>query len=244
LAYFLDGQYDRAVEDSSRKEHLFEGVPIFESRGQELMRARAFAARGSYEEALRLYSDLEKRPSTWSTLAVSDEQPFEGLGFTVTIEPAALQCKLGRLREAAELLTKHFAMGPSIDFRRRIYHVKDFEEEALKKSQEVLFPHGPTDPLSLIFYVALKGPDAPPITRMRESVKLSRVVHDVGEQLGVETNKYGRPFKMIEGYRRLPSLIGGFVFLVARSQRAAEFTRQIRVRADIEQIECFDHIYP
>jgi hypothetical protein len=203
------------------------------------MRARAFAARGSYEEALRLYYDIEKRPS--ASITTDQDQPFEGLGTTVTIEPAALQCKIGNPREAADLLTNMEGRVKDFHIKHLIYHVKDFEEEALRKSQEVLFPHDPTDLLTLIFFVALRGPDAPPIIRMRDSMKLSRAVHDIGEQLGGEIDKYGKPFTLIKSYRRLPFLTGAFVWLCARSQRAAEFTRQIRVRVDIEQIECFGH---
>ena len=225
LAHFLDGQYDQVnyvVEEAGY--HLA-------SYGAErdLLWARILAAKGIYEDSLIRYSEITE--NTYKRVEL------QGAG---EIEQAALQCMVGHMKKAEYLLTDYvWPRSRELVTDNKIFFVENFEEEAKRKGQEVLFPLNPKGTLGLIFFIALRSLDAPPIVRIRTSVDLANAAIEVTRQIGGENKLNLGPHARNLAYYPMPFLTGVMFSLNATSEQASNFITEMRARSVIERLECF-----
>jgi len=173
LAHFLDGQYDQVNYDiAEASPHLAD----YEAE-VDILWARVLAAKGIYEESLNRYSKIRK---SWYAAKLDG---------AADIEQAALQCMVGDMMKAHSLLADYvWPISSYLVSEKGVFFMENFEEEAKRKSQEVLFPLNPKGPVGLIFFMASRGPDVPPIVRIRASADLVNAAIEVTRQIDAESD--------------------------------------------------------
>lgn len=225
LAHFLDGEYDQvnyAVEEAGYRLASY-GAEV------DLLWARILAAKGIYEDSLIRYSKITE--NTYRRVEL------EGAG---EIEQAALQCMVGHMKKAEYLLTDYvWPRSRELVTDDKIFFVENFEEEAKRKSQEVLFPLNPKGTVGLIFFMALRSLDAPPIVKIRTSVDLAKAAIEVAQQIGSENKLNLGPHARNLAYYPMPFSTGVMFSLNTTSEQASNFITKMRARSAMERLECF-----
>lgn len=234
LVYFIDGQYDKAIENTA--DFLYSGLSILATKEErKLLRGRVYAARGSCKVALTQYSELEK-----ALPPIISNRTLELYG-DVYIEKAVLQCRLGQFKEAQYVLEGYlWPRGPhSKPHGIKVFYIENFEEEAQRKSQDTLFPLNPKGTLDLILFIALTSQEVPPIIMIRKSVELANAAIKVALKVGAESKSAAGVLGRNFSYCIIPFLRGIMFPLKATSEQATNFIKQMRAYYDIEQLECF-----
>jgi len=221
LVYFLDGQYDRALEDLD-----IVSWPLSAEGEQDLLRARVCATMGNYEEALASYS----RVIEW-TNGKRYRTGYDAIYRHAERERAALLCKLGRQKEAAS------PMAEGVSYHGPVDYVQDFEKRFPQRSQDDFYVANTQNPVDLIFFIKLKDSDnSPPILNIRKAVDLENATIDIARPLPSEFAPY---VHMPTEAFPIPILPGVIFTWRTTYEQASKFIKQIHHRADIEQLECF-----
>lgn len=229
-AYLLDGQFDKSVEDlNAWSDQRWSAGSVAWTVERDLLRARVYALRESYEEALTLYRKV-----------IADSargKEFQYVHCDAVREKNGLLCKLGRPSEAERSMLDTVPTGATSFWMK---YIQDFGERVQKESQEILFPNKPKDRIFLVFLITLKDLNVlPPILRIRKSVALGNSALEVAQRYNLKGElDYMSTLPNIDVFV-VPFSAGFILAWRATRGQVSEFIRDMQTRAVIERLDCF-----